>query len=86
MLYNMLYIPVYNKTVNVMQHKLYNIYYITSNSRLYNKGGSCYVAICLLYISKLEIMLYSTSQPSRCSEPESSLLPGAPCPPHGLNR
>ena len=65
MLYNMLYIPVYNKTVNGMEHRFYNICYIVSNSLLYNKGGSCYVAIFLLCNKK--IMLYSTSQHSRCA-------------------
>ena len=54
----MLYIHVYNKTVNVMQHTsmLYDIcYYITSNWtwRLYKQRGFCYVARCLLYNKKL---------------------------------
>ena len=44
----MLYVHVYNKTVNVMWHMLYNICYITSNWRLYNQRGFCYVASCLL--------------------------------------
>ena len=54
----MLYISVYNKKVNVMQHRLYNICYIISNSRLYNKGGSCYKAKFLLCNKKLCYIAY----------------------------
>ena len=53
MLYNMLYIHVYNKTVIVKKHMLYNISYTTSNLGLYDQRGFCYVARCLLYNKKL---------------------------------
>ena len=52
-------ISLHNKAVNVMLHRLYNICYITSNSRLYNKGSSCYVAIYLQCDKKLCYIAHS---------------------------
>ena len=42
-----------------MWHGLHNICYITSNSWLYNKGGSCYVAKFLLCNKKLCYIAHS---------------------------
>ena len=49
----MLHIHEYNKSVNVMYHMLYNTCYITSNWRLHNQNGFCYVARCWLHNKKL---------------------------------